>query len=263
MRQLTIVVGGATGFVGSQLVAQLSAHYPHMQVRALTRTPESDTARHVAALPGVTVVRGSYEDVQSLEAAAEGADRAYVACNNVAEQRRFECHFIDACKAKGVRRIATISMFCSCCRANGPGHRAAHYHIEQHLHASGWPHVILHPGYSFQSLLYCMHPIKTAGILPQLRGDMQLNMVDCRDVARCAAALLKCDEATFVPFQGHHVEIAGPDQWGGEDWVAALRHAGMAVRYGKVAPDAFKQGLRSVGVPEEMATNITALHTCF
>ena len=137
MSQLTILIGGATGFVGSQLVAHLSAHYPQVQVRALTRTPESDTARHFAALPGVTVVRGNYGDVQSLEAAAEGADRAYVACNNVAEQRRLECNFIDACKGQGVRRIAKISTFRSLCRADGPGHGAAHYHIAQHLHHSG------------------------------------------------------------------------------------------------------------------------------
>jgi uncharacterized protein YbjT (DUF2867 family) len=108
MRQVTILVGGATGFIGSQLVAHLSAHYPQVQVRALTRTPESDTARHFAALPGVTVVRGDYGDVPSLEAAAEGADRADGACNNVAEQRRFECNFIDACKGQGVRRLAKM-----------------------------------------------------------------------------------------------------------------------------------------------------------
>jgi uncharacterized protein YbjT (DUF2867 family) len=263
MRQLTILVGGATGFVGSQLVAHLSAHYPHVQVRALTRTLESDTARHFAALPGVTVVRGNYGDVQSLEVAAEGADRAYVACNNVAEQRRFECNFIDACKGKGVRRIAKISTFRYFCRANGPGHGAAHHHIEQYLHHSGLPHVILHPAYYFQSLLYFTHPIKTAGILPQLLGDMKLNMVDCRDVAQFAAALLTCNDETFALFNGQHVEIAGPEKLGGEDWAEALRHAGVAVRYEKVAPDAFKQGLLSVGVPEDMATNITAIHTCF
>jgi uncharacterized protein YbjT (DUF2867 family) len=97
-----------------------------MQVRALTRTPEFGTARHFAALLGVTVVKGNYRDMQSLEAAAEGVDRAYVACNNVAEQRRFECNFIDACNAKGVRRLAKISTFRSFCRANGPGHGAAH-----------------------------------------------------------------------------------------------------------------------------------------
>ena len=263
MRQLTIVIGGATGFVGSQLVAHLSAHYPQVQVRALTRTPESDTARHFAALPGVTVVRGNYGDVRSLEAAAEGADRAYVACNNVAEQRRFECNFIDACKVQGVRRIAKLSTFRSFCRVDGPGHGAAHYHIEQHLHDSGVDHVILHPAYYFQSLLYFTQPIKTAGMLPQLLGDMQLNMVDCRDVAQCAAALLTCDEETFAPLNGHHVEIAGPENLGGEDWAAALRQAGIAVRYKKVASDVFKQGLRSVGVLEDMAANITAFHTGF
>jgi uncharacterized protein YbjT (DUF2867 family) len=263
MRPLTIVIGGATGFVGSQLVTHLSTHYPQVQVRALTRTPESETARHVAALPRVTVVRGNYEDVPSLEAAAEGADRAYVACNNVAAQRRFECNFIDACQRQGVGRIAKISTLRSFCRADGPGHGAAHYHIEQHLHQSGVPHVILHPAYYFQSLLYFLHPIKTAGMLPQLLGDMQVNMVDCRDVAQCAAALLTCDAETFAPFQGHHVEIAGPEQLGGEDWAAALRQAGIAVRYAKVAPDAFHQGLRSAGVPEDMATNVTAFHTGF
>ena len=230
MKQLTILIGGATGFVGSQLVAHLSTHYPQVQVRALTRTPESDTARHFAALPGVTVVQGNYGDVRSLEAAAEGADRAYVACNNVAEQRRFECNFIDACQVQGVRRIAKISTFRSFCRADGPGHGAAHYHIAQHLHHSGVDHVILHPAYYFQSLLYFTQPIKTAGILPQLLGDMQLNMVDCRDVSQCAAALLTCDEETFAPFNGHHVEIAGPETLGGEDWAEALRHAGVTVR---------------------------------
>jgi uncharacterized protein YbjT (DUF2867 family) len=217
MRQLTILIGGATGFVGSQLVAHLSAHYPHVQVRALTRTPESDTARHFAALPGVTVVRGNYGDVPSPEVAAAGADRAYVACNNVAEQHRFECNFIDACKGKGVRRIAKISTFRYFCRANGPGHGAAHHQIEQHLHNSGLPHVILHPAYYFQSLLYFTHPIKAAGILPQLLGDMKPNMVDCRNVAQFAAALLTCNDETFAPFNGQHVEIAGPEKLRGED----------------------------------------------
>lgn len=263
MKQLTILIGGATSFVGGQLVAHLSAHYPHVQVRALTRTPESDTARHFAALPGGAVVQGNYGDVPLLEAAAEGADRAYVACNNVAEQCRFECNFIDACKGQGVRRIAKISTFRYFCRANGPGHGAAHYHIEQHLHHSGVDHVILHPAYYFQSLLYFIQPIKTAGIPPQLLGDVKPNMVDCRDVAQFAAALLTCDEETFAPFNGQHVAIAGPEKLGGEDWAAALRRAGVAVRYEKVAPDAFKQGLLSVGVPEDMATNITAIHTCF
>jgi uncharacterized protein YbjT (DUF2867 family) len=151
MRQLTIVVGGATGCVGSQLVAHLSAHSPHVQVRAWTRTPESDTAHHFAALPGVTVIRDNYRDVPSLEAVAEGADRASVACNNVAEQRRFACNFIDACKSQGVRRIAKISTFRSFCHANGSGHGATHYHIEQHLHQSGVPHVILHPACSWEA----------------------------------------------------------------------------------------------------------------
>jgi hypothetical protein len=49
----------------------------------------------------------------------------------------------------------------------------------------------------------------------------------------------------------------------GHDGSPCVTCSTVAVQYEKVAPEAFKRGLLSVGVPEDMATNITIFRTCF
>ncbi|MER7820192.1 NAD(P)H-binding protein [Streptomyces sp. NPDC096153] len=262
MKGLRILIGGATGFVGSQLVTHLSENYPSIEVRALTRNRNSEKAISLDSLNGVTVIEGDYGDRESLEAAASGVDRAYVACSNSANQNELECNFIDACQSQGASRIIKISTLRFLCRENGPGHGRLHYQIEQHLSGVGIGHAIVHPSYYFQSLLYFAEPIK-AGVLPQLLGEMKLNMVDCRDIAQFSAALLTCSDEEFARFDGSHIEIEGPENLGGDDWVNHLRQVGVDVQYARILPEQFKEGLIAGGVPEDVATNITDVHRCF
>lgn len=68
---MTILVTGATGKVGRQVVTQLAAR--GADVRALVRTPAT------ARLPdGVEVVAGDLTDVDSVRAAAEGTDKVFL-----------------------------------------------------------------------------------------------------------------------------------------------------------------------------------------
>src|SRR5262245_61924354 len=65
-----ILVAGATGRQGgATLRALVERGYP---VRALTRHPESDKAQKLAAMKGVTVVKGDLGDPASLKAAVVG-----------------------------------------------------------------------------------------------------------------------------------------------------------------------------------------------
>lgn len=64
-----IAVTGATGAQGGGVVNVLSKT-PGWVVRAVTRNPESDNAKKLAAA-GVEVVRGDFEDEGSLKAAFE------------------------------------------------------------------------------------------------------------------------------------------------------------------------------------------------
>jgi uncharacterized protein YbjT (DUF2867 family) len=68
-----ILITGATGTVGSEVVKRLSAH--GVQVRAATRDPRKAEAHR---LPHVQFVQGDFEDVESMRRACSGVDRAFL-----------------------------------------------------------------------------------------------------------------------------------------------------------------------------------------
>ena len=77
----TIVVTGATGAQGGGLLrAILDDPQKQFQARALTRNPNSDKAKALAAL-GADVVQADLDDLQSLQAAFAGAYGAYCVTN--------------------------------------------------------------------------------------------------------------------------------------------------------------------------------------
>ena len=63
---MTILVTGSTGLIGSHVVALLAAQ--GADVHALSRTPEKRQFP-----PGVTAVKGDFQDVDSMRAAMAGA----------------------------------------------------------------------------------------------------------------------------------------------------------------------------------------------
>ena len=72
-----ILITGATGTVGSEVVKRLSAE--GVQVRAVTRNPgKADIIR----LPQVEVVKGDFEDADSIRRACSGVDRAFLVTNS-------------------------------------------------------------------------------------------------------------------------------------------------------------------------------------
>jgi uncharacterized protein YbjT (DUF2867 family) len=72
-RKITVLVTGASGFVGSRLVRQLLSDGRYI-VRCLSRRPESLSS---VLGDGVEVVKGDAGDAQSLLTALRGVDVAY------------------------------------------------------------------------------------------------------------------------------------------------------------------------------------------
>ncbi len=263
MKKLVFLVGGATGFVGRELVPYLANNYQDIEVRALTRDPNSDLSLTFAKLPQVKVIQGDYDDIDSLRQAAQGVDRAYVACNNVDKQFEFECNFIDACKSENVSRIIKLASLKHLCTADGPAHGGAHYRIVEHLKKSNIPYAAIYPTCFFQTTLYFVPFIKAQGVLPHLLGDTEQHLTDCRDIAQYIAALLTCNDETFAGFNGKPLIIAGPDKLSGDGWAATLRRHGVNATYKKIGPEEFKNNFLSLGIPEDMVKNITEFHTPF
>jgi uncharacterized protein YbjT (DUF2867 family) len=142
-----VLVTGATGNVGSAVVAELTRR--RAGVRAFVR----DAAAARALLgDDVELAVGELGDGESVARALDGVDRVFLACGNVPGQVEYETGVVDAAARAGVRRIVKLSA--GGARAGSPlVFWDWHGRIEEHLAASGVPAVVLRPTSYMTNLL--------------------------------------------------------------------------------------------------------------
>lgn len=110
----TVLVAGATGYVGGRLIPELLADGAH--VRGLARRPAKLRGRAFVDHPRFTAVQGDVTDPVSLEPALAGVDVAYYLVHSLGGGRSFAADDLDAartfsesCRAAGVQRIVYLS----------------------------------------------------------------------------------------------------------------------------------------------------------
>jgi uncharacterized protein YbjT (DUF2867 family) len=221
-----IAVLGATGTIGRQLVPLLGEQ--DVATRAVLRSQ---------AAPGVPlpVVTGDLRDRASLERAFDGASDLFLLTPHAPDQDDLERNALEAALSAGVERIVKISGGAPTLGPNGATPTStAHWRSEQRIEASGLKFQFLRPSFLMQNLL----AIKTiAGLMPAPMGNGPIAMVDARDVAECAAALLLDDAARDGAWQ-----LTGPSSVTFSD-VARSR----GVRYVSIPPGVARRALRRRG----------------
>jgi uncharacterized protein YbjT (DUF2867 family) len=107
MERRTVLITGATGYVGGRLVKRLEDS-PHA-LRCLARNPDHLKDR---VGPGVEVVQGDVSKPETLDAALQGVHTAYYLIHSLGAGGDFEAtemagarHFGEAARKAGVRRI--------------------------------------------------------------------------------------------------------------------------------------------------------------
>ncbi len=138
--QPLIVLTGATGYVGSRLLQELSRE--GLRVRCLARRPEEIAA---ASAPGVEVVKGDVLDPASLGQALTGADVAYYLIHSMGAGECFEQkdrdaagNFAAAARDAGVRRIIYLGGLGDSSTPLSP-HLRSRQEVGEILRASGIP----------------------------------------------------------------------------------------------------------------------------
>ena len=242
-----ILLSGATGNVGSELAKALSQK--GVTFRAMVRSP--DRAAGLGALRGAQLVGGDFDDAASLERALMGVDRAFLLTNSSAASEAQQRAFVDAARRARVRHIVKLSQWGA--DATSPV-RFLRYHaaVEQAIRASGMAYTFLRPNLFMQGLVQFRASIveKSAFFAPA--GDAKVSAIDARDIAAVAAAAL-----TEPGHEGQVYDLTGP---------AAITHAEMAVslssalnrpvRFVDVPPDAMRDALLGVGMPEWQADGL-------
>jgi len=222
-----ILVTGATGNVGREVVAQLRA--AGCRVRAMTRTPQ-----HANMPEDVDVVAGDLTAPDTLDAALDEVDAVFLVW--VAPL---------APAAAAVDRLASrtnrVVLLTSPHRTDHPffqqpnGLRAIHAGVEQLVEASGMRWTVLRPGaFALNSRIWWAPQIASGDVVRWFYADAETAPIHERDIAAVAARVLREDH-----HDGRDYVLTGPESLTQRQQVKIIGDAiGRPLRLEEIPPEA-------------------------
>lgn len=202
-----ILVTGATGIVGSELVRLLVED--GSEVKAGTRSPER--ARHLFD-PKVEVVELDYRQPATFDAAVEWADRLFLQPPPFdPDAHETLAPLLDWAVQAGTGHVVALSAMGMEVRDD-----LAIRRLEKHVASLGVDYTFLRPNLLMQNFRrdFLGDRIRRTGVFAMPVGDARVSMVDGRDVAAVAARAL-----TSRDHMGRAYTLTGPE---------AVTHAEMA-----------------------------------
>jgi uncharacterized protein YbjT (DUF2867 family) len=235
-----ILVTGATGKVGSELVRRLGE--AKAWFRALVRS--AGRAEAIREAGGEAVV-GDLGDARTLEAALRGVEKLFLLTNSVPEQPETEARVVDAAKAAGVLRVVKVSSS-GADAAAPPLFLKLHRDAERSIEASGLEWTFLRPNFFMQNYLDYADAIRAHGILASPAGDGRHADIDARDIGEVAARVLREDG-----HEGRAYELTGAEAYSYADVARRISTiTGREVRYVDQSPEEGFRALVKAGESE-------------
>jgi uncharacterized protein YbjT (DUF2867 family) len=251
MAKNTILVTGATGNVGYEVVRQLAAlNNPDVMIRAAVRVGENQSELFP---PSVVRVPFDFTTPETYRAAFEGVDTMFLmrppAIANIARDMQ---PALDAAQTAGVKHVVLLSLL-----GVERNRFVPHAKIEDALHASTMTWTFLRCGFFMQNLTTThLAEIRDRGEIFIPAGHGKTSFIDVRDIAAVAARALTED--------GHAGKVY--PLTGGEaldyDEIAAILSDVLRrpIRYANPSLLAFVRALRRQGRHWDYVGVLTAIY---
>ncbi|MEV0208125.1 NAD(P)H-binding protein [Streptomyces sp. NPDC050788] len=243
-----ILVTGATGHVGGELVRRLAA--AGEPVRAMTRRPAE------ARLPeGVEAVYGDADDPASLEAAFSGARGAFLMSAQGVGTAPGPTHdhaLAQAAAKAGVRRVVKLSVL----DAGSGSDVIARWHTEAESAVTdpsrAWAWTLLRPGRFMSNALQWAGQLRAGDEVAMPFADRPAASIDPADLAEIAARALTSDEHAGAAY-----ELSGPQSLTPTEELSILgKVLGRPLTVRAVPADAARAGMSRYGFPPEVVEAI-------
>jgi (4-alkanoyl-5-oxo-2,5-dihydrofuran-3-yl)methyl phosphate reductase len=230
-----ILVTGATGTVGREVVTQLLA--AGEQVRGMTRNPS--TAKLDAR---VEVVKGDFAASDTLAKAVEGVEQVF-SLTFGPQTGTHERDLAGLAKKAGVRRIVKLSAM------GGDGEtknaiRKWHEQGEEAIKETGISWTVVRPGGFMSNALHWRETVRTQGKVFSNYGDGKLPSVHPRDIAAVAVRAL-----TSAGHERKTYHLTGPEALSVGEQVDILSEVlGRRIEYVPITDDVARQGMEKAGM---------------
>jgi uncharacterized protein YbjT (DUF2867 family) len=245
-----ILITGATGNVGSQLVKELDKQ--GIKIKAGVRSIAKSAALQSA---NVALVEFDSERSETVKDALTGVDTLFLLPPLVADMVAYTRELVTAAKEAGVQYIVKLSGI----GAGPEGIQLARWHwaTEKLIEESGLAFTHLRPTSFMQNYINnAAATIKAQNTFYLPQGDGKISLIDTRDIATVAAIVL-----TSRDYVGQTIELTGGEALSNYEIAQIFSEVtGRTINYVDVPAAAAQQAMSNVGMPDWLVTAILELN---
>jgi uncharacterized protein YbjT (DUF2867 family) len=236
----TILVTGATGNVGSQVVKQLSSFSGIVRAAVQSKNRADDIKNTKAEL-----VEMNFNNSETIEAAFKGIQKLFLLTPFVPDMVEMSKNLIREAKKANVNHIVKQSAFGSDLE-DGITMNKLHRQVEEAIESSGISYTFLRPMSFMQNYLGLNNSIKSQGVFYAPLIDSRTSFVDVRDIAAVAVEAL-----TKSRHENKTYNITGPEAVSNYDIADILsKTTGRKITYVNISDDDARKGMKEDGMQE-------------
>jgi uncharacterized protein YbjT (DUF2867 family) len=257
----TILVTGATGNVGSEVIKQLSSVTRDVNIKAAVHSVEK--VKKVQEDDRVEAVQIDYNKPETLAAAFKDADKLFLLTHDSPKSAEHASNLVAEAKKAGIRHIVKQSVMGADLKADVETMRL-HSQAEKIIEKSGIPFTFLRPNEFMQNFINFHSPsIKSNNAYYVPLGDAKVSLVDIRDIAAVAVKSLIDDDVNDKHNSKTYL-ITGPEALSYYQMAEILSSGtGKKITYVNISEEEARAAMKEIGMDDWLINTISELYNYF
>jgi uncharacterized protein YbjT (DUF2867 family) len=254
----TILVTGATGTVGTEVVNQLSSVKSDLKIKAAVHSVEN--AKKIQNFQRVEPIQIDYDTQEGFQAAFKDADKLFLLTHPSPKSAYHETNLVTEAKKSGIRQIVKQSIMGADLKADLDTMRL-HRQAEKAIEESGIPYTFLRPNEFMQGFInFQGSTIKNNNAFYIPARDAKVSMVDARDIAAVAVKALFNGERHY----NKTYLITGPEPMSYYQAAEILSNAtGKKIDYVNISDEEARGAMKELGLNDWLIDTISGLYSYF
>jgi uncharacterized protein YbjT (DUF2867 family) len=257
-KQESILVTGASGNIGSEIVKQLLAVAPAVSIKAAVHSRQN--VKKVKDGDRVKVIPIDYNESDTLRQALKDVDKLFLLTPDVPNAVHLASNAVTEAKKAGIRHIVKQSVMGADLEAD-VGTMRLHRQVEEIIEQSEIPFTFLRPNEFMQNFINFHSPsIKGNNAFYIPLEDAKVSLVDVRDIAAVAVKSLTDED---LHKNKTHL-ITGPEALSYHQVAEILSNRiGRKINYVNISDEEARAAMKEIGMSDWLINTVSELSDYF